>query len=164
MARFTAQVEVHAPADAVWDLMVDWPAHGRWVPFTRVSVLTARPDGVGARFVGRSSLAVLGLGRLGFDDPMEVTEWAVPSRARPGRCTVRKLGRVVTGTASFDVVRIGPDASGPAARTRVIWQEDIEVAPVALTRLFAPLVAVAGRLAFTASLRAMARELAPVRT
>ena len=73
MTRFVAEVDVAAPAVDVWQRLVDWPAHERWVPATRVTVLTARPDGVGARFVGRSSLAVIGLDRLGFDDPMEVT-------------------------------------------------------------------------------------------
>ena len=57
------------------------------------------------------------------------------------------------GTAAFDVV---PLADG---RTRVRWIEDIEVAPVALTRVLAPVVATAGRLAFARALRKMGREL-----
>lgn len=159
MARFTAEVEVDAPVDVVWERMVDWPAHGRWVPLTVVRVLTPRADGVGARFVGRSSLAALGLGRIGFDDVMEVTEWAPPGDGRPGRCSVRKLGRLVRGTASFDVVEVGPaDQEGPG-RTRVIWSEDVRVVPVTLTRPMDPLLALVGRLGFTASLRTMAREL-----
>ncbi len=148
MTRFVATVEVGAPVADVWERLVDWPAHGRWIPFTQVRVLTARPDGVGARFVGRTAL-----GPLGFDDPMEITEWIAPAGGRPGRCAVRKLGRVVRGTAAFDVAAVGPD------RALVVWEEDVQVPPVPLTRLFSPLIAVAGRLAFTASLRAMGREL-----
>lgn len=157
MTRFTAAVDVAAPVGDVWARMTDWPAHGRWVPLTRVRVLTPLAQGVGARFVGRSSLAVLGLDAIGFDDPMEVTLWQPPDATRPGRCVVRKLGRVVTGTAAFDVVEQPPRGGRPL--TRVEWQEEIEVAPKALTRLIAPLVSLAGRLAFTATLRTMGREL-----
>ena len=157
MTRFVATVEVDAPAADVWALMTDWPAHGRWVPLTRVRVLTPLAEGVGARFVGRSSLAVVGLDRVGFDDPMEVTSWRPPSGDRPGRCDVRKLGRVVRGTAGFDVVPLPSPSGGPS--TRVVWDEDIDIAPRPLTRLFAPLVSLAGRLAFTATLRTMGREL-----
>lgn len=148
MTRFVATVEVAVPVAAVWDRLVDWPAHTRWIPFTTVWVLTARPDGVGARFVGRSHL-----GRVGFDDPMEITEWAPPGPGRPGRCALRKLGRIVTGTAAFDVAVITPD------RTLVVWEEDIDIAPAWLTRPFAGLVARAGRLAFSATVRSMGREL-----
>lgn len=157
MTRFVAGVDVAAPAADVWALLTDWPAHGRWVPLTRVSVLTPLADGVGARFVGRSSLAAVGLDVLGFDDPMEVTAWQPPDGDRPGRCEVRKLGRVVTGTAAFDVVALAPQDGRPL--TRVVWEEDIEIPPRALTRVLAPLVALAGRLAFTATLKAMGREL-----
>jgi len=157
VTRFVASVDVAAPAGDVWRLMTDWPAHGRWVPLTRVSVLTPLAGGVGARFVGRSSLAVVGLDVLGFDDPMQVTAWQPPDGSQPGRCEVRKLGRVVTGTAAFDVVTLPPQDGRPL--TRVVWEEDIEIAPRALTRLIAPLLALAGRLAFTATLKAMGREL-----
>ncbi|WP_380166133.1 SRPBCC family protein [Jannaschia sp. R86511] len=157
MTRFVASVEVDAPAVDVWDLMTDWPAHGRWVPLTRVRVLTPLATGVGARFVGRSSLAVVGLDAVGFDDPMEVTRWQPPVGDRAGRCDVRKLGRVVRGTAGFDVVPLTGRDGRP--RTRVVWEEDIDIAPRPLTRLVGPLVALAGRLAFTATLRTMGREL-----
>lgn len=157
MTRFVVTVDVGATTDEVWGLLTDWPAHGRWVPLTRVRVLTPRATGVGARFVGRSSLAVVGLDRVGFDDPMEVTVWQPPTGGQAGRCEVRKLGRVVTGTAAFDVVPLPAPPGRPS--TRVVWDEDVDIAPRRLTRLAAPLVSLAGRLAFTATLRTMAREL-----
>ncbi len=141
-------MDVDAPAERTWATLVDWPAHGRWVPLTRVRVLTPSGAGVGARFVGRS-----GIGPLGFDDPMEVVEWAPPSAGSPGRCAVVKQGRVVLGRASFEVADL------PGGRSRVTWLEDVELAPVALTRPFAAVVALVGRLAFTRTLRAMAREV-----
>jgi hypothetical protein len=148
VARFTATVQVGAPAARTWAALVDWPAHARWVPLTAVRVLTPSGSGVGARFVGRS-----GLGPLGFDDPMEVTQWQPPAGDRPGRCAVVKQGRVVLGSAWFEVTPL------PGGRSWVAWTEEIELAPVVLTRPFAPLVAAAGRFAFGRTLRAMAAEV-----
>jgi hypothetical protein len=148
VTRFVAAVEVAAPASAVWAAMTDWPRHSHWVPLTTVRTLTARPDAVGARFVGRT-----GVGRLAFDDPMEVTEWLAPGGGRPGRCAVRKLGRLVRGTAAFDVAPVDAD------RTLVVWEYDLRLAPERVTRPFGPLIARAGRPAVTAALRAMGREV-----
>lgn len=148
MARFTAVVDSPASAEQTWRALTDWPAHGRWVPLTRVRVLTSSARGVGARFVGHT-----GLGPLGFDDPMQVVEWRDPADGVPGWCRVVKQGRVVLGEAWFEV---SPRASGGST---VSWTEDVEIAPVRLSRPFAPLVRLVGRLAFTRSLRAMAREL-----
>ena len=63
MARFTAVVDVAASVEQVWQRITDWPEHGRWIPLTTVRVTSARPDGLGSTFVGRS-----GLGPIGFDD------------------------------------------------------------------------------------------------
>lgn len=148
MTRYVAAVEAAAPAAAVWARLTDWPAHGRWVPLTQVRTLTARPDGVGARFLART-----GLGPLGFDDPMEVTEWLPPGGERPGRCVVRKLGRVIRGTAAFDVAAVD------GGRTLVVWEEDVDITPVRLTRPLTALAAPLGRASIAAVLRAMAREV-----
>ena len=148
MARFTATVEVAAPALPVWQALVDWPAHGRWVPLTRVTVLTPSGSGVGARFVGRT-----GVGPLAFDDPMLVTEWVPPAGTEAGHCRVVKQGALVRGAAWFEVVPLG------AARCRVDWTEDVEVTPAALTRPLRRLLEPAGRRAFTGTLRRMAAEV-----
>lgn len=157
MSRFLAVVDVPASVQDVWDRVTDWPSHSRWVPLTVVRVSTPLATGVGARFVGRTSLAPVGLDRVGFDDPMEVTAWLPPADGLPGRCGIRKLGRLVRGSAAFDVVAM-PEAGGRPL-TRVLWQGDLDLPPRPLTRLLAPLVSLAGRLAYTAALRAMAREL-----
>jgi len=148
VARFTATVDVAAPARQAWAALVDWPAHGRWVPFTRVRVLTDSGAGVGARFCGRT-----GIGPVAFDDPMEVTRWEPPHGAAAGHCRVVKQGRLVRGSAWFDVVPLGPQ------RCRVDWTEDVEVAPAVLTRPLRRLVEPAGRRAFAATLRRMAAEV-----
>ncbi|MGZ4625497.1 MAG: SRPBCC family protein [Kineosporiaceae bacterium] len=149
MARFTAVVHSPASAERTWRALTDWPSHGRWVPLTDVRVLTPSGAGIGARFVGRT-----GIGPLGFDDPMEIVEWREPGPGVAGHCRVVKQGRVVLGEAWFDVA---PTADGGST---VAWTEDVDVAPVRLTRPFGRLVATVGRLAFTHSLQAMARELA----
>jgi polyketide cyclase/dehydrase/lipid transport protein len=147
MARFTAVVAVPAPVHRTWKAITDWPSHGRWVPLTEVRVLTPSPSGVGARFVGRT-----GVGPLAFDDPMEVVEWREPATGVPGYCRLVKQGRVVLGQAWFEVAERGGGST-------VSWTEDIEIAPVALTRPFRPLLSTVGRAAFTRSLRVMSREL-----
>lgn len=157
MTRFVAVVEVAAGVPAVWDRLTDWPAHTRWVPLTTVRVTTPLAAGVGARFTGRTSLSAVGLDRLGFDDPMEVTRWRPPADGLAGSCGIRKLGRLVRGAASFDVTPM-PEVDG-RPRSRVVWEGDLVLPPRTLTRLLAPLVSLAGRLAYGAALRQMAREV-----
>jgi hypothetical protein len=147
VALIRTQREVRAPAAAVWQALVDWPAHGRWVPLTRVSVQTGSGHGLGARFVGRT-----GIGPLAFDDPMEVVGWQPPVAGSAGHCAVVKHGRLLLGRASFSVT---PTAAG----SRVLWQEDVELAPARLTRPFAPVLAWLGRVAFDRMLAAMAAEV-----
>jgi hypothetical protein len=152
MARFTVVRDVRASASVVWSALVDWPRHGRWAPLTAVRTVTPRPDGVGAGFVART-----GLGPLGFDDPMSVVVWQPPAGDAPedpgGRCEVVKSGRVVHGRAWFTVTPL------PGSRARVVWDEDVTVSPLAITRFAGPLLSVAGRVGFTATLRAFAHDV-----
>ncbi|GAA2655474.1 SRPBCC family protein [Paractinoplanes durhamensis] len=152
MARFTVVQEVGAPAGVVWAALVDWPRHGRWAPLTVVRTVTPRPDGVGAKFVART-----GVGPLAFDDPMTVTLWQRPtgdgSADEPGRCEVAKSGRVVHGRAWFSVQPL------PGSRSRVVWDEDVTVSPRRIMRFAGPLLSAAGRLGFTATLRAFAKDV-----
>jgi hypothetical protein len=149
VARFTAVVRMPAPAARTWELLTDWPAHGRWVPLTVVRVLTPQGRGVGARFNSRT-----GLGPLGFDDPMEIVEWRERAAGRAGRVRLVKQGQLVLGGAEIEVEDI------PGGGSVVRWTEDVQVAPVWLTRPFDRVIAVLGRRAFERALRSMARELA----
>lgn len=160
MARFTAVVQVAAPVEQVWQRITDWPQHGRWIPLTTVRVTSDRPDGVGATFVGRSAL-----GPIGFDDPMEVVEWSPPIDGGSGHCRVHKYGRVVLGWAAFEVRAATSDGGSVAVHgpnrpaSTLSWTEEVQLAPVWLTRPADRLIAAAGRAAFERALRAMAREL-----
>jgi uncharacterized protein YndB with AHSA1/START domain len=148
MAPFTATVAVAAPVDRVWARLTDWPAHSRWIPLTTVRVTSERPDGVGAGFA-----AFTGVGRFGFDDPMEIVEWTPPAPGRAGHCRVRKHGRVVLGWAAFEV------AEGEAGGSTVRWTEDVQIVPVRLTRPADRLIAAAGRVGVRRALLAMGREV-----
>ena len=47
MTSIVVAREVRAPAPEVWDLLVDWPRHAAWVPFTSMSVDADGGHGVG---------------------------------------------------------------------------------------------------------------------
>jgi uncharacterized protein YndB with AHSA1/START domain len=44
-----AAVDVDAPAQRVWDVLVDWPRHAEWVPFTSAEGGAAEGESVEAR-------------------------------------------------------------------------------------------------------------------
>ncbi|MEV4945619.1 SRPBCC family protein [Streptomyces sp. NPDC053755] len=139
MSVFRIERTTALPAPEAWRRLTDWPAHAARVPLTRIRVLTPGPTGVGTRFVART-----GIGRLAFDDPMEVVRWEPPSeegsRARPGVCALEKHGRLVLGRARIEVF------GTPAGGSRAVWTEEAWVrgAPRALD----PVVARAGRTLF----------------
>lgn len=147
MIRVRATQEMPASAERAWALLTDWPSHSRWIPATVVSVVEDT-GGVGTRFVGRSAL-----GRLGFDDTMTVTVFDPPTATHAGRCEIVKTGSVVLGTAGFTVTATGPGTSS------VTWWEDVEVAPVRLTRWADPVSARLAAYGFARVLRAAAAEL-----
>ncbi|MFJ8648522.1 SRPBCC family protein [Streptomyces sp. NPDC093546] len=142
------RIERWAPLDAAeaWRRVTDWPAHGARVPLTRVTVVPDGPTHGGSRINART-----GVGRFGFDDPMEVVRWEPPGPGRAvGLCRLEKRGRVVTGWAEIAV------HAATDRRTRVTWTEDLRVR--GLPRACDGLLARAGRLVFG---RALAGLLEP---
>ncbi|MFJ3583369.1 SRPBCC family protein [Streptomyces sp. NPDC090127] len=123
------------PVEEAWRRLTDFTAHGRMVPLTRSRMLTPGPTGVGSRFVART-----GIGRLAFDDPMEVVVWEPPAPGRPGRCRLEKRGRVVLGHASIEVSAV----RGGGARA--VWVEELRLRGV--PGAFDPVLALAGRRLF----------------
>jgi hypothetical protein len=116
MALFAVSEDSDRSPEDAWNRLVDWPAHAKYVPFTTIRVTTDPPHGLGTVFVARTHL-----GRLGFDDPMEVVSWNPPADGRPGRARIEKRGQVMTGWAELTVV---PNGTG----SRATWREDISVA------------------------------------
>ncbi|MGY0490975.1 SRPBCC family protein [Streptomyces sp. WG-D5] len=117
-------------AAEAWRRLTDWERHGDSVPLTRVTVTTPPPDAAGTVFVART-----GVGRWGFDDPMEIVAWQPPRR-----CRMEKRGRVVTGWAEFEVRALGDGGA------RVEWREELRVRGV--PRAADRVVAAAGRWMF----------------
>ncbi|UUU25766.1 SRPBCC family protein [Streptomyces sp. DSM 40750] len=116
MVLFLLERLPRLPADRAWQRLTDWPRHADVVPLTRVSVRTQPPTREGTVFVARS-----GIGRLSFDDLMEVAVWQPPEGATAGRCRLVKRGSFVTGWAEIEVHPYGDGAS------RVVWREDLRV-------------------------------------
>jgi hypothetical protein len=103
------------PAAIAFARVTDWPRHSEHIPLTTVFVTSDSPAGVGTTFVGRT-----GLGRIGFDDPMTVTEWESPQGGQPGRCRLEKTGSLILGWAEIEV---HPADGG----SRVVWREEVRV-------------------------------------
>jgi hypothetical protein len=141
MAPFVITRETPLLPAAAWARVVDWHRHGRFVPLTTIEVTTPPPNGLHTLFTART-----GLGRFGFDDPMEVVEWAPPGADGRGRCRLAKRGSVMIGWAELEV-----EPSGPGAR--VTWRE--EATPARLPRFAGGLSTLSGRLLFGFVLRGL---------
>lgn len=115
---------VGARPASVWAAVTDFPAHADAVPLTTITTDAGAPR-VGWRFVART-----GVGPLHVDDPMRIALWSPPDDDGVGRFEIAKEGRVLAGWATVEV------SPGPTpASTRLVWREEIDLAPVpALTR------------------------------
>ncbi|MCT4353868.1 SRPBCC family protein [Streptomyces sp. Je 1-79] len=135
MSVFRVERRSALPVEEAWRRLTDFAAHGRLVPLTRTRVLSPGPTGVGTLFVART-----GIGRLSFDDPMEVVSWEPPAPGRPGRYRLEKRGRVVLGRAVIEV------HESPGGGALAVWEEELRVrgVPAALD----PVLALAGRRVF----------------
>ncbi|MEO3978347.1 SRPBCC family protein [Streptomyces sp. CAU 1734] len=163
MTEFRLTRTAGEPAGETWRRVTDWRAHAKGVPLTAVTSMTGGPTRVGTVFVVRS-----GLGRIGFDDPMEIVRWDPPAApqeageageggdaaegaagsAGTGRCRMEKRGRVITGWAEIEV---RPHGRG----SLVIWVEELRIRP--LPRFLDPLVARVGRIVFGRALDGLLR-------
>jgi uncharacterized protein YndB with AHSA1/START domain len=122
--KVVAVREIAAPAEEVWEALVDWTGQGSWMPLTEVRVLAEPEVGAG---IGTRIEAVTGLGPLAVADPMEIVEWDPPRR-----CVMRHDGKVLRGTGTFEVAPYGP------GRCLVRWEEDLRQPIAALTWLGKP--------------------------
>jgi hypothetical protein len=145
MALFEVSARTSLSADEAWRRLVDWPKHADPVPLTSIQVLTPTTSGVGSVFVART-----GVGPVGFDDPMEVTEWVPPTDDEAGFCRLEKRGSAVTGWAELTV------APEPGGGSTAIWREDVHVWK--LPGLFDRPTAMSSRLLFGRVLRHLLRS------
>jgi uncharacterized protein YndB with AHSA1/START domain len=142
MAELVVAQEVDAPAEKVWDAIVDWERQSDWMIATRVR--STAQDGIG---VGGGLEAFTGAGPVGFLDRMVITQWDPPRR-----CVVKHVGGI-RGAAAFEVQALG------SARSRIVWSEWIELPLGLLGQVGWLFVRPVTRIFFQASLRRMARDL-----
>ena len=140
--KFTVNRDLNLPARAVFDELVDWRGHAKWVPLTKVKVLKG-DGGPGTEFIATS-----GIGPLALPDRMRVD--ALDADAMTVR--VSKIGPVLTGVVHLSVTATGEGAS------RLDWVEDILVPR--MPQVLAKPVAAAARMGFQASISRMAKLLA----
>ncbi|WP_344494305.1 SRPBCC family protein [Streptomyces enissocaesilis] len=134
MALFRIEHRTPLPADEAWRRLTVWEHHAAQVPLTRITVTTPPPTTEGTVLVART-----GLGRLGFDDPMEVMAWDPPVRGGAGHCRLEKRGGVVLGWAEIDVRPAGGGAV-------VVWTEELRLR--GFPRALDAVVVRAGRVVF----------------
>jgi len=108
--RIALEVDVAAPVERTWAAATDWDRQGEWIVGTRV-----RGTAQGGRGVGGGVRAVTGLGPLHIVDTMEITGWTPPHAAH-----VRHTGRLVRGTAAFEV------RERPGGCT-FVWSEQLDL-------------------------------------
>jgi hypothetical protein len=89
---------------------MDWHRQREWMLATTVRPTVGDGHGVGGRIE-----ATTGVGPLGVVDEMEITGWDPPHGAY-----VRHVGRIVRGTAAFEV-RARPGGS------TFVWSEDLDL-------------------------------------
>jgi len=137
--EFHVRHEFSVPPRRLWDEMIDWERHERWIPLTRVDL------GDPGEFT-----AYTGLGRVAMPDAMRVTELAWDDAAATGRCTVDKLGPVLFGTAGFTVE--------PAPAGSVIdWFERVDVKY--LPSFLGPVATKVGSVGFRQGMKRLAKLL-----
>jgi uncharacterized protein YndB with AHSA1/START domain len=141
--RLTVGVDVDAPAQRVWDALVDWESQGEWMLGTQVRATAQDGRGVGGRISARTAV-----GPVGFTDPMTIVEWDPPRL-----CTVRHDGRVVRGAGIFRVIDLG------GGRSHFLWTEELDLPFGALGRVGWVLARPVARAGVVLSLRRFARHV-----
>lgn len=146
--RFELSRRFDVPVRELWDELVDWPAHGAWIPATTIEGEGESGDPTA---VGYTFTAWTGFRPVALEDRMRVTRCDWDEAAQTGVCDVEKLGPVLGGGAGFTVRADG-------AGSTIDWREDVTV-PY-LPRLLAPVAAFFGRIGFQLALRSLAKVLA----
>jgi hypothetical protein len=139
---FTVSRDLTQPASVVFGELIDWTGHAKWVPLTRVKVLSG-DGGPGTEFV-----ATTGIGPFALPDRMRVDE--LDAAAMTVRIT--KVGPLLTGLVHLSVT------STDETTSRLEWVEDIRVPGV--PQFLAKPVAAAARKGFQTSITRMAALLA----
>ena len=144
--KFDLTRRFDVPVRELWDELIDWPAHGAWIPATTIEGESGDPNEVGYTFT-----AWTGVRPVALEDRMRLSRCDWNEAEQSGVCDVEKLGPVLGGAAGFTV---RADGSGSI----IEWREDVTV-PY-LPRFLSPVGAFVGRIGFTLALRSLAKVLA----
>ena len=109
--ELSLSVEVKASQQKVFDKIVEWESQGQWMLGTKVSGTKNNGQGLGGEIN-----AWTGFWKIGFNDPMVITQWIEPKIV-----DVKHIGRVVKGTGSMVVEKVDENNS------RFIWSESINL-------------------------------------
>ena len=143
--HFVVHHRFEAKAKDVWDELVDWAGHAKWIPATRVEVAPGDPLAIGAEFT-----AWTGVGPLALKDHMRVGALDWNEDEQNGSCTVEKLGPILKGTAGFTVAPTGDGAE-------LEWIEDVSVPYV--PQFLSPIVGKLGAAGFKFGMRNLGRGM-----
>lgn len=88
-------VMVGSEPDGVWAELVDWTAQHRWIPLTRMQVLSDKLVGTGVRIRAQHGLR-FGSSFLGLTDELAITGWDPPYELE-----VSHIGPTFTGVGVF---------------------------------------------------------------
>ena len=139
--HFTVTRDLPVAAEVVFAELIDWKGHAKWIPLTRVQVLSG-DGGPGTEFVATS-----GIGPVALPDRMRVDELDAAAMT----VHISKIGPVLTGVVQLSVTATTETTS------RLEWVEDIRVPGV--PQFLARPVAAAARKGFQASITRMTRLL-----
>ena len=109
--ELSLSVAVKASQQKVFNKIVDWESQGQWMLGTKVSGTKNNGQGLGGEIN-----AWTGFWKIGFNDPMVITQWIEPKIV-----DVKHIGRVVKGTGSMVVEKVDEHNS------RFIWSESINL-------------------------------------
>ena len=94
--ELTLSVEINASQQEVFNKVVDWESQGEWMLGTKVKGTKNNGQGLGGEIN-----AWTGFWKIGFNDPMVITQWVEPKVV-----DVKHLGKIVKGTGSMIVEKI----------------------------------------------------------
>lgn len=126
LSEFSLRIDIAAPQEKVWRMMVDWESQSDWMLATRVYDDATSPSGTGHRLKAFTGPFARWNKVLGVMDEMVVSQWDPPRF-----CRVEHIGRIIRGYGTFTLNEIAP------SRVRFDWFEEID-APKPILAIIKP--------------------------
>lgn len=142
-------ITIDAPLDHVWRELIQWENQSTWMMATKVWVTSQQREGVGteiAAFTGLAAQRYPLLKFFGVLDEMRVTGWHVNQES--ARCDVLHFGKIIKGTGTFLLTRMGENS------VRFDWSE-VVIAPRPIFFLIKPFTLIGVYLSLTRFARSL---------